>query len=103
MLLELFAILISIALVIIIIGFFSDTMVLSTIGFFFIFLLSFTLIGNNLEHQTGTTELIDGNLTTITNVYSVYSDSTKTIGIYLAIGSSVGMVLSFLSKTKKWV
>ena len=101
MLLELFALLVGIAIIMIILGFTSDTMVLSTIGFFFLFLLSFNLINNGLQHE-GTVTITEVNSTTtsVEKTYDTYPDSTQTMGIYLAIGSSAGMILSLLSKTK---
>ena len=101
MLLELFALLVGIAIILIILGFTSDTMVFSTIGFFFLFLLSFNLINNELQRDgTVTITEINDSVTTVEKTISVYPDSTKTMGIYLAIGSSAGLILSFLSKTK---
>lgn len=103
MMLELFALLTAIAVIMIIIGFFTDTMVFATIGFFFLFLLSFNLIGNGLQHETSiiVTE-VNSTSTSVESQYTTYADSTKTLGIYLAIGSSAGMVLCFLQKKKSF-
>ena len=75
---------------------------LSLIGFFLLFLLSFTLMGNNLEYKTGQVKNItvfDGNHTgeEVTYVYSVYDDSlgfltSSRLGFYLAVAFAVGFI-----------
>ena len=92
---------------------------LSLVGFFFMFLLSMVVIGNNLTYQTGET-------TTISNSYGVLNDTvvlfnsteskvfdesiyTDTSGIFtthrfgylLAVMSVIGMIGSFVSIKKE--
>jgi len=112
MLITIFTVLIALSLLIVIIGFWKKNDVMKLTGFLLMFLLSFTLIGNNLEYQTGynsTTNYTynemskNGTLlseSTITNFnYSSY-EGTKTYGIYLVILSILGWVSVFLLRGK---
>lgn len=111
MLITIFGILIFAFLALVFIGFFTEVSAISTIGFFLLFLLSFTLINNNLEYQSGYQEswMKDvrccSNITnyaydtnTVTFSYTSVSD-TRSMGIYLAVGSAVGMILVLISGT----
>lgn len=100
---------------------------LTVIGFFFIFLLSFTILSNNLEFKTGTTEsytydclccdenrvsnsslVCDGNSTnlevtsiTVNDVYTPYG--SHNIGYWLALASALGLAITFYSlKNTRW-
>ena len=77
------------------IGFFSDTMVFSMVGFFLIFLLSFTLINSSLQINNGYNITEVGATTVVTPNYSLFTDG-KQYGIYLGIASAVGMILTFI-------
>ena len=100
MLLEVFGMLTVVSLFLVALGYFVETKVLSTVGFFFLFLLSFMLINGTLEHKTGEvmTPNTGTNGTTTTYSYSQVGtgDSIKTYGIYLAILSGVGISLSLI-------
>ena len=104
MILELFSILLIISLAIMIIGFVKEVMVYATVGFFFVFLLSFVLINNQLEYPSGATvNEVNATSTQISYNYSYFPDSTKTYGIYLAIASAAAMALTLLfNKEIRW-
>jgi hypothetical protein len=99
MIITLFTILIGIALFMVVIGFATDTMVFATIGFFLIFLLSFSLINPSLEYSSGVNVTQVGNTSVVINTYTLYLDSTQ-YGIYLAIASALGMILCFIQKKR---
>jgi hypothetical protein len=101
MIIELFAILVGIGLVMVIVGFSTDTMVYSTVGFLFLFLISFTLIGSSLQYQSGSNVTDSGTTMSIVNIYSNYGENTRTYGIYMAIASGLGMTLTFIQGVKK--
>lgn len=119
MILEIFGVLTALSILMIFIGSLKtvDNPAFKTLGFFFLFLLSFTFINYDLEYKSGSTETFSymcfscdgssvpslaGNTSLITSITSVYDytaftdQTSRTIGIYFAIGSAVGMVLSFL-------
>lgn len=100
MILELFVVLIAIFLIMIYLGYHAETPLYSMIGYFFIFLLSFTLIGNNIEYRTGQTDTTNNAINVTTTVYSYtkYADS-KTYGYYLAVSSAVMFVLTLIQTT----
>jgi hypothetical protein len=101
LIIELFAILVGIGLVMVIVGFSTDTMVYCTVGFLFLFLISFTLINSTLQYQSGSNVTDSGTTMSIVNIYSTYGDNTRTYGIYMAIGSGLGMILTFIQGIKK--
>lgn len=88
---------------------------LSLVGFVFMFLLSFVVIGDNLTYQTGenvtitnTHGVVNGSVVltssveTTSYVHSTYSDSsgfftTHRFGYLLAVLSVIGMIGSFIS------
>lgn len=92
---ELFVLFIVISVALVFLGFTQDIRALSTVGFFFIFLLSIILINNDLQYQSGVTiTTSNSTLTSVNYNYSPFSDNTRTYGIYLAFASVGGMVLS---------
>ena len=102
MILELFALLIAISLYMVWLGFRVEVPAYSTVGFFFVFLLSLVLIANQLQVQVGANITDYGNMTTnVANVYQYYTDdSSHYIGYFMAVASSVGMFLSFFQQKK---
>jgi hypothetical protein len=89
------------------------------IGFFFLFLLSFTLINGNLEYQTGESSLEryfyqPDNITLVavelntTYTYSTFSDETELFntnraGYWLAVISGLGFAITLFSfKRMRW-
>jgi len=103
MILTLFIVFCAISLILITLGLIlSEHSEQALIGFIFLFLLSFTLMGNNLQYSTGYTQnetVINANLTQITTTYEYtsYSDTTSTfnthrVGYFLAVGSFLGFV-----------
>lgn len=102
MILELYAILMLVSLTLVYLGFYTETKVLATVGFFFIFLLSIPLINNALQYESGVTvNEINSSSTVITYQHSTFSDPTRTYGIYLALASAIGMILTFIIG-KEW-
>ena len=83
----------------IVIGFATDTMVFATVGFFLIFLLSFSLINPSLQYTSGVNVTQVGNTSVVLNTYTTYLDSTQ-YGVYLAIASALGMILCFVQKKR---
>jgi len=119
MILELWLTFVGISLVLIILGFWrSEHSELPLVGFFFLFLLSFVVMGNNLEYETGysefyvygdnydyyhyddyngTTKEDDLNLFHLNHTlqYSSYNDTTGVFnthlfGYFMAVVSAVG-------------
>lgn len=106
---------IGLSLALIVLGFFRpEHTELSLIGFFFLFLLSFTLMGNNLEINSGYNKTISyDNFTNITTEhlvynYEKYNDTTSKFnthssGYYLAVMAAVGFIGVFLSlRRTRW-
>lgn len=103
---ELFISFIIISLIFIFLGYFLEIPLVSLFGFTFIFLLSLTLINENLEYKTGSI-ITSLNATTdeIENTYTTYTEYSKTVGIYLAIISALLFILTLLKETgafDKW-
>lgn len=98
MILELFAVLLVVSFFLIYLGFEYEDGMYTTIGFFFIFLLSLVLINNSLTYHTGSSiQTLNSSMTVVTNNYTTYSDtSSHWIGYFLAVASSIGMILSFM-------
>lgn len=107
MIIELFAVFVVIAFVMIYIGLTRSTeSAQALIGFLFLFLLSFTIINNQLEYKTGeqrnTTYAVNFTSETIVYNYQTYSDvtslfNTKRVGYYLALASLIGFIGVILS------
>ncbi len=110
MILNLYAVLVGISLVLIIIGLAKPSeSAQALLGFFFLFLLSMNVLGGNLEYETGVnvTYSYDSNLSissqTATLTYSNFDNTdSHNLGLYMAIGSAVGFggVLFSLARTK---
>lgn len=115
MILILFALFLSLSLILIILGLFKpEHTELSLVGFLFLFLLSFTVMNNNLEYQTGHTinyTYTDDNYSlnpfseTLTYNYEYYNDTsssfnTHILGYYLALISVVGFIGCILGLRK---
>lgn len=111
MILELFLSLIGIFFVMIYLGYKAETPLFAMLGYFFIFLLSFTLIFENLEIKNGYTEITSRDnaccnasgtardTNAVTYTYTTVT-GTKNYGIYLAIGSAVMFILTLIQATK---
>ena len=103
MILTLFIVFSAVSLILIALGLIlSEHSELALIGFVFLFLLSFTVMGNNLTYSTGYTQnetYINENLTSTTTLYLYenYDDTTSLFnthrfGYFLALGSFIGFV-----------
>lgn len=101
MILALYGFLVAIAVTLIVIGLMRPTeSAQALVGFFFLFLLSFVIMGGTLQYETGanvttsyvyTGSDITGTSQNIAYSYNYFSDSnSRNIGIYLAIASAVG-------------
>jgi len=112
--LTLFVVFISIALLLVTLGYYrQEHTELVLIGFFFLFLLSFTLINGALEYQSGETALSQytygSDNVTITSIslqtnytYSSFDDNTEAFntnraGYWLAIIAGLGFALTLFS------
>ena len=104
------SILVTISLVLIVIGLTRPTeSAQALIGFFFLFLLSFSIINGTLEYVTGTTttttysyinDSISSTLEVEQNTHTNFSNHN--IGFWFAVASAIGFagVLYSLKKTK---
>ena len=111
MILQLYALLVGISLVLIILGLARPSeSAQALIGFFFLFLLSLVILNGNLQYETGlnVSYVYDGNLSIssqqVTYSNTPFSDSnSKSIGYYMAIGSAVGFIgVIFGIKNTNW-
>jgi hypothetical protein len=122
MILVLFGFLLALSFILVIIGLIkTEHTELSIIGFFFIFLLSFTLINNNLEYSTGENTTISYsyinnslkiepwtpnyiiNTSKETKIYNYTNYGNHNIGYYLALASALGMSIVLYSlKNTRW-
>lgn len=108
----LFMVFVGLSLTLITLGFYrQEYLILPLIGFLFLFLLSFTLIGNDLQYRSGeNTEIsytysIDGNLTSeiraMNYTYLSYDDTTSEfnthrLGYFLGLAAGIGMIGVFV-------
>jgi len=108
MILTIFVILVVLSFFLVLIGYWQNDMNYRMVGFLFLFLLSWSLINDNLEYQStiekeinntyteyNTTVVLDSSTEISTKKYSSYDGTTK-YGIYLAIASLLGFVSIFL-------
>ena len=114
MILTLFGFLVLVSLVLIIIGLTKPSeSAQALIGFFFLFLLSFTLINGSLQVETGANlsssyTYVGGELTASSQFvdynYHTFDDLTsRRLGTYMAIGSAVGFAgVMFGIGRSKW-
>jgi uncharacterized Tic20 family protein len=116
MLLQIFILMMSVCLCLIALGLYArEHTELTLIGFFLMFMISFTLIGNNLEIKTGgnsTTNFIYANTSSLAlnythtssiDIYNPYAFSgtlSHTIGYYLLVASAVGFTMVFWNLKK---
>lgn len=105
MIVQIFLILVAISVFLICLGHYTKETAYSLIGFFFLFLLSATIIiPGNLQYETGenttqTYNYINGSISTIneisTNKYTDFnSSSARWFGIWLTVISSLGMAIT---------
>ena len=115
---QLWAIFVGLSLIMIVIGLSKPTeSAQALIGFTFLFLLSFVVLGNNLEFQTGelrtTTYTYSDNETLIQSVEnitltnSVYDDTTgffntQRFGYFMAVASVIGFIGVLVSLRGGW-
>jgi len=109
MILLLWLVFVGISLILVVIGLMKSTeSAQALIGFFFLFLLAFVVLGNNLEYHTGeitntsyvyvaNSSNLNYTTETTTNVYSTYNDTTgifntHRFGYFMAVASAVGLV-----------
>lgn len=107
MILDLFIVLILIAIILIWLGTYIKIELFSVIGFFFLFLLAAWIIlpnnitGGALQYETGITANTTGDITTITYNYTDYNDqTTHYVGYFLAVSSLFGVFLVFSANKK---
>lgn len=99
MLLELFAILILIGLFLVYLGYAVELPIISLVAFAMLFMLSFTLINENLEFKTGSIITDTANSTVVTNTTAFYQEYSSTIGKYMAITFALLFILALLRET----
>ena len=103
MILTLFGVIVTIALVLIVIGLSRPTeSAQALIGFFLLFLLSLTILNGNLEYDVGATinttytytgSQVTATDQTVTNQYAFFDDTTShRVGYYLAVASAIGLI-----------
>lgn len=100
-----------VSLILIIIGVFRENeSVVALVGFTFLFLLSFVVMGGNLEYQTGEmhnqTIIDNSTITQIDYSYSNYTDTsgffnTQKFGFFLAVASVFGFIAVYMGLGKK--
>ncbi len=104
MILELFVVLVALALVFIALGLYSDELkVLGIVGCLFIFLLGvYIILPNNLEIRSGSNVTYNGLTTSIDYKYVVYNDdTTHYVGYFLSIVGLFGILFVPLVKIKE--
>ena len=91
MILELFALLVAISLVLVGFGYWLHVPLFGVIGFTLLFILSvFIVLPNSVQVQSGSVMNVSGNVSTTTFVYASYNDSTTHyFGYFLAVLSGV--------------
>lgn len=91
MILELFAILMAISLVLVGFGYWLHVPLLGVIGFVFLFVLSvFIILPVNVQVKSGEIANVTGNITTTTYIYASYNDqTTHYFGYFMAVLSGV--------------
>ena len=102
MILELFIVLIAIALVFICLGLWSDELrILGIVGCIFIFLLGvYTVLPNNLEIRSGSNITSSNGVTVVDYKYVMYNDyTTHYVGYFLCIAGIFGIF--FVPMVKK--
>lgn len=99
MILELFALLVGISLLLVGFGYWLHVPLFGVIGFTLLFILSvFIILPNSLEIESGVVMNVSGNSTTATYVYTNYNDTTTHyFGYFLAILSAVMFWLVMVS------
>ena len=99
MILELFALLIGICLVLAGFGYWLHVPIFGVIGFTLMFTLAiFVILPNNVEVQSGTVMNVSGNITTTSFTYAKYNDTTTHyFGYFLAVLSAVMFWLVLVS------
>ena len=111
MILTLWLALLSLAVVICILGYFTGDEPYLTVGLFVLFLLGIIVLNGLLEYQTGETKEVSFNYTnatlssqfeTTSFTYTAWNDSTShQVGWGLAIISAIGVALSLYNTRKK--
>lgn len=101
MILELFIVLIAVAIILIALGYYMDMSELSVVGFVFLFILSsFVLLPKQLEYKTGLLYNSTGTIQEVTYKYAYYDDdTTHYIGYFLTIISALGMIFVIINMT----
>ena len=104
MILEIFALLIGISLVLIYLGYYVNNPLLEVMGFTFIFLLGFVVSSYNLEYQTG----VVNSGASYNFTYSTFNDSggvivqgvslARFLGIFITIVGALGISITLWSK-----
>lgn len=111
MILTLFLALLALAVVVVILGYFTGDEPYLTVGLFFLFLLSTIIITGNLEYQTGlvattnytyTNTTLSSEVATTTFSYTAWSDNTsQKVGWGLGVLSFIGVALSLYNTRKR--
>jgi len=100
MMLQIFTIMMLIALVLIGLGYYMDADILRIFGFFMIFMLGITLINSSgLDYKIGDTVETVGDTTTVTHNYAKYN--SLTMNIFLSIIGVMGITLVLAERATK--
>jgi hypothetical protein len=104
MILEIFALLVAIAFVLVYFGYYSDLRVYSIVGFVFLFILSAWVLlssfmsiqfaTSGLQYYSGSNITVVGSSTIVSDMYSTYNDTTT---------FWVGFILSLISGFSVWL
>lgn len=98
MILELFVVLLLVALVAIGLGYFTGDPHYAYVGLFFLFVLGIVLFSNNVEYTSGMNVTTVGATTTVTYINTSFTgDYARWFGIFLSVASGMGMGLLMIN------
>ena len=112
MIISTFIVVLSLAVLLIILGYLTDDEPYVPIGLFFLFLLSIVILNGNLELRNGETSMTNFTYSTndtlvaeeevTTYTYEAWNDSqSRQVGIWMAIVSFLGFILSLIQFTRR--
>lgn len=98
MILELFLVLLIVAVVALSLGYFTGDPHYAYIGLFFIFILGVILFTGNVEYETGLNITTVGGVTYVNYMYDDFTgDYARWFGVFLAVSAGAGMALLMLN------